>query len=260
MVKVSGPLKPGTKVSTTAPKPKRVSFESTLTDMRALAVATVAQARQNGTMTGARVVAAGIKEAYDGALAILEKEVPAGEPLACAAGCTHCCHLPVVTDAITVMAVADKVKSWPKAARKKLMDRLRERERKRGSMSETARRHHRAPCPMLVDGKCSVYEERPLICRSFNSFDAKRCERHFLGGGHPEGIDVYRIPYMVGEVFTEGATEGFEKAGLNPKDVSLDFAKALLIVLEAEDPAERFFDGEAMFEPARTTVKTEEIL
>jgi len=260
MVKVTGPLKPGSRVSTAAPKPQRVSFESTLSELRKLAVSTVAQARANGTAQGVRVVAGGIKEAYDRALVILEKEIPAGTPLACQAGCTHCCHLPVVTDAMTVLAIAEKIRTWPKAERKKLMDRLREREQKRGSMSETARRLHRAPCPMLVDNKCSVYEERPLICRAFNSFDASRCERQILGGGHPDGIDVYRLPYLIGEVFTEGGTEGLEKAGLNPKDISLDFSKALLIALEAEEPVSDFFAGNPVFEPARTTVRVEETL
>jgi len=259
MVKVTGPLKPGAKAST-APREaeERRSLESTLAELRTLAVGTVAQARENGTMLGARVVAGGVKEAYDRALVILEKELPAGKPLACAVGCTHCCHLPVVTDALTVLAIADRVKTWPKAERKKLTDRLREREGKRTSMSETARRHHRAPCPLLVDGKCSVYAERPMICRSFNSFDAKRCERHFLGGGHPDGVDVFRLPYLVGEVLTEGTGAGLEKAGLNPKDVALDLSKALLIALEANDPAADFFAGEALFATARTTVRTED--
>ena len=32
-----------------------------------------------------------------------------------------------------------------------------------------------APCPLLVLGRCSVYEDRPLICRAFGSVEGLRC-------------------------------------------------------------------------------------
>jgi hypothetical protein len=31
------------------------------------------------------------------------------------------------------------------------------------------------PCPLLVMGRCSVYEHRPLICRAFGSVEGLRC-------------------------------------------------------------------------------------
>lgn len=31
------------------------------------------------------------------------------------------------------------------------------------------------PCPLLVLGRCSVYEDRPLICRAFGSVEGLRC-------------------------------------------------------------------------------------
>ena len=32
-----------------------------------------------------------------------------------------------------------------------------------------------APCPLLVMGRCSVYDHRPLICRAFGSVEGLRC-------------------------------------------------------------------------------------
>jgi uncharacterized protein len=32
-----------------------------------------------------------------------------------------------------------------------------------------------APCPLLVMGRCSAYEQRPLICRAFGSVEGLRC-------------------------------------------------------------------------------------
>ncbi len=31
------------------------------------------------------------------------------------------------------------------------------------------------PCPLLVLGRCSVYDHRPLICRAFGSVEGLRC-------------------------------------------------------------------------------------
>jgi len=32
------------------------------------------------------------------------------------------------------------------------------------------------PCPLLVLGRCTAYEHRPLICRTFGSVQGMRCE------------------------------------------------------------------------------------
>jgi Fe-S-cluster containining protein len=32
------------------------------------------------------------------------------------------------------------------------------------------------PCPLLVMGRCTAYEHRPLICRTFGSVEGMRCE------------------------------------------------------------------------------------
>lgn len=33
-----------------------------------------------------------------------------------------------------------------------------------------------APCPLLVMGRCSTYDHRPLICRAFGSVEGLRCK------------------------------------------------------------------------------------
>ena len=42
------------------------------------------------------------------------------------------------------------------------------------------------PCPMLVLGRCTAYEHRPLICRTFGSVEGMRCE-HGCGPAKPLG-------------------------------------------------------------------------
>jgi len=33
------------------------------------------------------------------------------------------------------------------------------------------------PCPLLADGRCSVYEVRPLMCRAMHSLDVATCRQ-----------------------------------------------------------------------------------
>jgi uncharacterized protein len=40
-----------------------------------------------------------------------------------------------------------------------------------------ARRRLGRPCPLLVDGRCSVYDDRPLMCRSVLSSNPPGCDR-----------------------------------------------------------------------------------
>jgi hypothetical protein len=34
-------------------------------------------------------------------------------------------------------------------------------------------------CPLYLDGKCSVYEVRPLVCRAFGHVDGMDCDRGY---------------------------------------------------------------------------------
>jgi hypothetical protein len=47
------------------------------------------------------------------------------------------------------------------------------------------------PCPLLVMGRCSVYAQRPLICRAYGSTEGLPCEH----GCRPEKIVDKRVQY-----------------------------------------------------------------
>ncbi len=68
---------------------------------------------------------------------------------ACRLGCTDCCQTERTVSDVEFEALARAVAALPAETR----DRLRAR-------TETT------PCPLLLDGGCAVYDERPLICRS----------------------------------------------------------------------------------------------
>ncbi len=50
-------------------------------------------------------------------------------------------------------------------------------------------------CPALVDGMCSVYEVRPLICRLFGAVPEMRCPHGCIPERwltHEEAMDIFR--------------------------------------------------------------------
>jgi len=48
------------------------------------------------------------------------------------------------------------------------------------------------PCPLLVMGRCSVYDHRPLICRTFGSVEGLRCPHGCLPDALVTDEDQFR--------------------------------------------------------------------
>ena len=83
--------------------------------------------------------------------------------------------------------------------------------------SDSEKPRARIPCALLSDdGSCSVYEVRPLPCRSWLSTDVESCKKHLDEAGEPKVVlgaarsgrfiqlglvkvmdDIQRFPYLV---------------------------------------------------------------
>lgn len=75
---------------------------------------------------------------------------------ACAAGCSACCHARFsvfAVEAAPIRQALARLAAADPAARARVRDQA----------DDPAHRHH---CALLLDGRCAVYGERPLICRS----------------------------------------------------------------------------------------------
>ncbi len=77
------------------------------------------------------------------------------DAFACRVGCSACCHVRIGVTGIE----ADRVRA-ALAALTRSDPALRARVRAQGHDP------HRSICALLVDDRCAIYEERPLICRS----------------------------------------------------------------------------------------------
>lgn len=106
--------------------------------------------------------------------------------VACHAGCWFCCTIPVAVTVFEAAMVRSAIHALPEAQQQAIWERLAEHidlqdQALADANGQHIAFHHR--CPLLSDqGECSIYEGRPLACRSLLSLDAERCRRTFLEG------------------------------------------------------------------------------
>jgi len=133
--------------------------------------------------------------------------------IVCKAGCSWCCHERVCVVPAEAVAVIDGInrlpiemkrkvaKQWKKwkeimpqqllnvktrenffdivfrsaTARRKLVS----LDKKRAKMMFGRSIKNKCPCPLLVDGKCSIYQYRPMNCRTWFSDSADGCKNRY---------------------------------------------------------------------------------
>ena len=102
------------------------------------------------------------------------------DQVACQSGCTYCCMVPVAASAPEVLAIASFVHTHFDADRRAALGR-----RVEASIAATEgmdmdqRDRVRLACPFLDEGKCTVYEVRPIACRGTSSYSAEDCREDF---------------------------------------------------------------------------------
>lgn len=94
--------------------------------------------------------------------------------------CSFCCYQWVRVLAHEAFAIADFIStSMDEQTRTGLTARLRSYHTDSMGLTDNQKdsSSFRRACPLLVDGKCSIYPVRPSNCRGFHSLDRKKCER-----------------------------------------------------------------------------------
>jgi Fe-S-cluster containining protein len=206
--------------------------------------------RERRTPRQARAAADTTMDAYTSTVAGLERFAPPEHPLACRKGCDHCCHLTVLADAATVIRIADYVRETFTPGERMLLDmRLIAYEDKVEGQTQAQRSLSRVACPLLVDGACSVHPVRPLICRSFNSYDVEACVRHLAPGGSSADIPSWTVPWLVGLALDAGLKDALVESSYTDGDLELGLA--LKAALDRPNTAERWLAGDALFARAQ---------
>jgi Fe-S-cluster containining protein len=157
---------------------------------------------------------------------------------ACAPGCFFCCYLPVDVLAPEAFRIATHLQQTRSPG--ELAD-LVYRLAAHGQQDFGA-----CPCVFLADGRCSIYEVRPMVCRGYNSLSKERCEAFY----HDVSVDLKgtkdRIAGRLAEAMEDGVIAGLNALGLDAQWYELP--SAVLRALETTDGPARWARGEAVFQ------------
>jgi hypothetical protein len=170
--------------------------------------------------------------AYPGKLAI-----------ACRRGCSYCCHSFVGIMPPEAFLLADAVRRGRCANLDP--ESVVERGRPLEGLSPDERIGRKLPCPLLVEGTCSAYAVRPLVCRQATSLDLAGCLDEFEGrniGGQIEISSVHLAHSSHAHAVLLGALRAFALP-----QMAYEMASALRIALTVPDAERRWLAGEDVF-------------
>lgn len=171
--------------------------------------------------------------------------------IACAAGCSYCCHVHADVTVPELLAITRHVETtWSEPARRALRERLALQIERVEHLSDEARWAAKIPCALLDDaGRCSIHAARPLRCRAFNASTVEPCRAAFEGS-----LDAApaRIPRL--DRAHDAAEAGYD-AALIDADLAATAHRlevGLLLALDDPETGARWLTGEEAFARARS--------
>lgn len=176
---------------------------------------------------------------------------PPEMPIACRRGCSTCCQAKVLVVAPEVIRIGAFLRRTKTAQDlTQLLERIRETDALTRGLSRDARAEAHVPCPLLdTDGGCSVHDVRPLVCRSWTSYDAGACITYWQAPTGRRTPPQWPVGYELLQAVLAGLGRACVDRGLD--GMPLEFIAALRIVLERPNAGERWLKKLPVFSLAR---------
>jgi Fe-S-cluster containining protein len=157
---------------------------------------------------------------------------------ACKKGCSYCCTSWVAASTPEILYLLAQL---PPDRSPEIKENISKAYSTTKGLDAGTRQRMRTPCPMLQDDSCSVYQVRPLVCRTLVSYDWTTCNRvytHFTGERVPKShaYDVLRNVYGL------ALAGALRRAGLPP--YFYEFNSALDRLMSRNDAEESWLGGE----------------
>ena len=179
----------------------------------------------------------------------LDEQTAAAPRLACKSGCAWCCHLSVEVTIPEALLVAAQLLD-PADRRRAAV--LANAKAFRG-LDERQRRRTGTPCAFLVDNRCSVYDDRPLMCRAVMAPAAEGCQAAHAAALAGEPIPLVQL-YVVAQYFILGDQSGFRGilSDMGLQDDLVELTQAVAAILDDPTLIERWLAGQRIFGPEFT--------
>lgn len=189
--------------------------------------ANAALTKGQGPAGATRAAIAATDAFFARAVAALKLE-PQLAAMACAAGCSWCCHQIVGVTRAEMTLVAEAIATKTPEQRAAIAARAKEAASRGTGLDQAQWWAARIRCPLLEDdGLCGIHPARPLPCRAHNSADAGACRRSFEG-------EAVKTPVLAAQqgVWAHaqaGLAEALHHAGLPADGLNLALAVAELL-------------------------------
>jgi Fe-S-cluster containining protein len=161
----------------------------------------------------------------------------AGRQISCKAGCAACCYQSVPLSVSEARAISTLVDGMPEPRQTEIRQRFADalaRLRPTGILEKMDEARNlpeedsnqvanqyldlKVACPFLENNQCSIYEDRPLICREYVVISpAENCSRPVLGN-----IEQPKLPFRLTQVYQQ-----FDPAREGPSSRRISLVMAL---------------------------------
>ncbi len=103
-----------------------------------------------------------------------------------------------------------------------------------------------APCPFLGEkGLCSIYEVRPLVCRTYHTFDVNECRQVWLNPMKQLDVTMVTEPCDTRDALSDALEEACRKLKIPVEQIEL--ISGVLVALDNPDAATEWRQGEDIF-------------
>lgn len=161
-----------------------------------------------------------------------------GKKFGCENNCYYCCSLRVEVLAPEVFYIAKQLKN--KLTSKDILTLIKSLQSFSKKVKGLKMEDHNIACPMLSEGRCTIYNFRPFMCRKYNSLNAKACEER--NAEIPEDIEIVAKSSAIGFGFESSITK--RKLSTGPHE----FGQALLVALTDKSAENNWSKGKQVFE------------
>ena len=180
-------------------------------------------------------------------LAVSQLRVIQAAPPACKVGCDACCHRSIEATALEAVLAAIFIDSQLRPDSKhRLKIRMGEMMESISQRPEKPIDQRRFPCPMLEDGRCTIYPVRPQACLVQLSSNLRLCTAAQADPAIP--FPATEAEQSVLKAVQTGLQEGLKDAGL--WNAPVDFARAVHLTLGNLPTIGQYLSGYPIFELA----------
>lgn len=168
---------------------------------------------------------------------------PSSSVIACKKGCGYCCHSFVAALPPEVFRLAQVVRASKSGSLD--AEAVVARAQPLRGLTPEQRFGAKLACPLLVEGMCSVYDSRPLVCRQTTSVSLPACIEEYdgvQGDGHVEISPTHLAHASNAYVAMLAAL-----IALGHSTQAYELGAMLEVALSSPDSEQRWVDGEDVF-------------